>query len=168
MKNFAYSLFLLLILFCSGVSADEIMNFELTDGSIIHGRLISFNNGSYTIHSDSLGTVKIGETKMKLIRSGNQASAVEQSAKPAGIPSAVVITTGPEVQGLVNEMQGNEEIMPLIRALQDDPEMQALVNDPAVMKAISAGDLGALTANPKIMKLMKNPKVQEIQKKMLP
>jgi len=168
MKNFAYSLFLLLILFCSGVSADEIMNFELTDGSIIHGRLISFNNGRYTIHSDSLGTLKISETKMKLIRRGNQASAVEQSAKPAGIPSAVVITTGPEVQGLVNEMQGNEEIMPLIRALQDDPEMQALVNDPAVMKAISAGDLGALTANPKIMKLMKNPKVQEIQKKMLP
>ena len=168
MKHFAYSLFLFLILLCSSVSADEIMNFELTDGSIIHGRLISFSNGRYTIHSDSLGTLKISETKVKLIRRGNQAAAVERSAKPAGIPSGMVVTAGPEVQGLVNEMQGNEDIMPLIRALQDDPEMRALVNDPAVMKAISAGDLGALTANPKFMKLLKNPKVQEIQKKMLP
>ena len=167
MKNFAYSLVLLLILFCSGVSADEIMNFELTDGSIIQGRLVSFNNGRYTIHSDSLGTVKISEAKIKLMRRGNHVSAVERLAKPAGIPSGMAITAGPEMQGLVKEMQGNEDIMPLIRALQDDPELQALVNDPAVMKAISAGDLGALTANPKIMKLMKNPKVQEIQKKML-
>jgi hypothetical protein len=94
---------------------------------------------------------------MKLIRPGSQASAVKRSAKPAGIPSGMVVTTVPEVQGLVNEMQGNEDIMPLIRALQDDPEMRALVNDPAVMKAISAGDLGALTANPKFMKLLKKP-----------
>jgi hypothetical protein len=61
MKSFAYSLSFphpaLQQCICR-----QIMNFELSDGSIIHGRLISFSNGD-TIQSDSLGTVKISETK---------------------------------------------------------------------------------------------------------
>jgi hypothetical protein len=73
---------------------------------------------------------------------------------------------GPDVQGMVTKMQGDEEIMYLINSLKDDPEMQAILNDPETMKAISAGDLSALMANPKIMELLNNQKVREIQKKM--
>jgi hypothetical protein len=55
--------------------------------------------------------------------------------------------------------------MALILSLQDDPEMQALLNDPALLEAVQAGDLSALTANPRFMKLLDNAKVKEIQKR---
>ncbi len=162
MKSIYACITLLFVTLCSSAFAGDLADFELTDGSIIHGRLITFTKGRYTIQSKSLGTVTVSEDNVRLIRREGRLPAPGAAAKPAAGLG------GPEVQGLVKEMQGNEEIMALIRALQDDPELRALTNDPVVMKAISAGDLSTLMANPQVMKLLNNPKVQEIQKKLAP
>jgi len=71
-----------------------------------------------------------------------------------------------EVEGLKEQMLGDAGIMKLIMALQSDPQMQALLNDPAVMNAIQSGDLGALLQNPAFLKLLDNPRVKEIEKMM--
>lgn len=71
-----------------------------------------------------------------------------------------------QVQDLQEKMLADKDIMALILALRDDPEMQALLNDPAVVKAISQGDTNALTANPRFMQLLNNPRVREIQQLM--
>jgi hypothetical protein len=71
-----------------------------------------------------------------------------------------------QVQDLQEKMLADKDIMVLILALRDDPEMQALLNDPAVVKAVSQGDTGALTANPRFMQLLNNPRVSEIQQLM--
>ena len=52
----------------------------------------------------------------------------------------------------------------LIGALQSDPDMQALVNDPAILNAIQSGDISTLIQNPSFMKLLNNPRVREIEK----
>jgi hypothetical protein len=70
-----------------------------------------------------------------------------------------------QVRELQEKMLGDDLAMALILSLKDDPEMQALLNDPAVVSAVQAGDLGALTANPRFMKLLDNAKVREIQKR---
>jgi len=62
-------------------------------------------------------------------------------------------------------MMKDEGIMTLIRALQDDPEMQALLSNPAMMSAIQAGDIGTLMNNPSFLKFLNNPRVREIEKK---
>ncbi len=160
MKSIRICIILLIITFCGSAFAGELMDFELTDGTIIHGSLVSYANGIYTIKSKSLGVVKIGETKVKATRHADGAVAGRAEAPAAGGQF------GPGVQGMVTKMQGDEEIMSLINALKDDPEMQALINDPEVMNAISSGNLSALMANPKIMDMLNNPKVRQIQKKM--
>ena len=71
----------------------------------------------------------------------------------------------PQVQELQQKMLGDDQSMALILSLKDDPEVQALLNDPAVLEAVQAGDLAALTANPRFMKLLENAKVREIQKR---
>jgi hypothetical protein len=73
--------------------------------------------------------------------------------------------TSGQVQELQQKMLGDEQTMALIHSLKDDPEMQALLNDPAVLSAVQSGDLSALTANPRFMKLLENAKVREIQKR---
>ena len=67
----------------------------------------------------------------------------------------------------VQQILGDEQTMALILALQSDPEMQALLNDPAVLSAVQSGDLNALTTNPKFLKLLENQKVKEIQKRVV-
>ena len=71
----------------------------------------------------------------------------------------------PQVQELQQKMLGDEQTMALILSLKDDPEMQALLNDPAVLEAVQAGDLAALSANPRFMKLLDNARVKEIKKR---
>lgn len=143
------------ILLSTSAFAMDAAVIELNDGSVVHGRIVSFKNGRYTIETGSLGRMTISQEKVRSITS--EGGPRSTSAKS---------TAGPEVGDVMKEMQGNEEIMALVRALQDDPEMQALIEDPAVMNAIASGDLSTLMSNPQIMKLMENPKVKEIQKKM--
>jgi hypothetical protein len=71
----------------------------------------------------------------------------------------------PQVQELQQKMFTDEQTMALILSLKDDPEMQALLNDPKVQEAVQSGDLTALTANPRFMKLLDNANVKEIQKR---
>jgi hypothetical protein len=74
-------------------------------------------------------------------------------------------SAAPQVQELQQKMLADDQTMALILSLQNDPEMQALLNDPVLLEAVAAGDLTALTANPKFMKLLDNAKVKEIQKR---
>ncbi|RII31422.1 MAG: hypothetical protein CXR30_01005 [Geobacter sp.] len=69
-----------------------------------------------------------------------------------------------QVQKLQEEMLGNSDIMALIMALQHDPEMKALLDDPDVMSAVQEGDTEALQKMPLFMHLLNNPRIQEIQK----
>ena len=85
----------------------------------------------------------------------------ESPPPPSGSQGAV----SGQVQELQQKMLGDEQTMALILSLKDDPEMQALLNDPKVLEAVQAGDLSALTANPRFMRLLENSKVREIQKR---
>jgi hypothetical protein len=73
-------------------------------------------------------------------------------------PSAVT----PQVQELRERMLDDPGVMALILAMQNDPEVQALLSDPKIVAAVQAGDMGALLGDPRIMKLLENPRVQEI------
>jgi hypothetical protein len=44
--------------------------------------------------------------------------------------------------------------------------MQAILSDPSVMQAVQAGDTAALLNNPAFLKLINNPRVREIGKRM--
>ena len=94
----------------------------------------------------------------------NSGRAVPSATAGQGADAGGSIT--PQVEQLKERMQNDEATMALIRALLSDPQMQALLNDPAVLRAAQAGDLGVLLNNPDVMKLLANPKVQEIGKKM--
>jgi hypothetical protein len=70
-----------------------------------------------------------------------------------------------QVQGLQERMLNDPGIMALILSLQNDPEMQALLSDPAVVAAVQSGNLSALTSNPKVQSLLGKQQVKEIENK---
>jgi hypothetical protein len=144
-----------LSLVAGNARAGELRDIELKDGSIITGEVVSLNNGIYTIKSGTLGTLKVEESKVNIIR---------PKSPPRG-PGAAQNNTSSDVQTLQHRMMSDQEIMGLILSLQNDPDFKKLLEDPEIMKAVSACDVATLTANPKFMKLLGNPAVQEIQKK---
>jgi hypothetical protein len=159
MKTLTITCFLCLILFAAGAGAGELKVIELKDGSIITGEVISLGGGLYTIKSDSLGMIKVEESKIRAIRS---------KSPEKGSASAGPATQSSDAQALQQKMMGDQEIMTMVQALRDDPEFKKVMEDPVVMKAMKEGDVSALMANPQFRKLLNNPTVKEIEKKVQP
>ena len=136
--------------------AGEVREIDLSDGSVINGEVLSLRNGIYTVRSDTLGIVKLEESKVRAIRPRSPASGSQ--------PAQSGISSG-QAQSLQQKMMSDQEIMGLIQSLKNDPEFQKILEDPEIMKAVNAGDVSALAANPKFMKLLNNATVQEIEKK---
>ena len=132
------------------VLAGELREIELQDGSSITAEVLSLSNGVYTVRSESLGTIKLDEAKVRTIR--------------ARTASANTGTTG-RVRSLQENMLGDREIMNLINSLQNDPAFKKILEDPEILKAVNAGDIAALTANPRFMDLLNHSTVKEIEKK---
>jgi len=156
MRIIIFCSFLALTLGMRGASAGELRQIELTDGSTIAGEVLSMEGGIYTVRSAGLGTVKLEGSKIRAIRSGP--SSGSPAAAPGNGTDAVVRSVG-------KKMMGDQEVMALILSLQNDPEFQKVLEDPEIMNAVNAGDVAALTANPRFMQLLNNPTVQDIQKK---
>lgn len=142
------------ILLLAGISAAAGTRvIELVDGSTITGELLSLSGGVYTIRSSALGTIKIDEAKVAAIRSKGLTGSAD---------------TGSQVKSLQDSMMGQADIMAMIQTLQSDPEFQRVLKDPEIMKAVQAGDLAALMANPRFMSLLNNRAVRDIKSKLAP
>jgi hypothetical protein len=63
-------------------------------------------------------------------------------------------------------MKADQAIMEMIRGLKDDPSFRTVLEDPEIMRAVEAGDVAALMANPKFLQLLHNPTVRDIQNRM--
>jgi len=64
----------------------------------------------------------------------------------------------------VDNMQGallsDPESRDQVLSLGDDPQVKAILDDPATMRAVQAGDLSVLMNDPKIRALLQNPTVR--------
>jgi len=140
------------------VSAGELSEIELTDGSMIRGEIISFSNGVYTVKSGSVGTVRIDESNVQLIR-------VKSDRSPTRELSDSSLSS--EAQALQQLMMSDEQLLNNILSLQNDPDVQEILNDPAIVRAVNSGNIDALISNPKFMQLLVNPKIQSITREVV-
>jgi hypothetical protein len=160
MKFSAFSLFLGSL--SSAALAGSLSEIELLDGSKLYGEIVSFQKDAYTVRSPSLGTVNIESSKIRLIRLKPTSA---QTGAQTGVSTGADPSVRSEIEVLQKSMASDQATMGLITSLQNDPEVQALLKDQAIMSAITSGDLTALMANPQFLKLLENPKIQEIQRK---
>jgi hypothetical protein len=152
--------FLLIILFFGSlVSANTLNRFELKDGSVIQGKILSYSKGIYKINSDVLGTVALPEEKIKAIHPADDAnSSSENKAQPLA-PNAHKID---QVQ---KQMMNDPETVQLIQQLQNNPSVQEILQDKELMDAIAQGNLNRVGADPKIKALMQQETVGKIIEK---
>jgi hypothetical protein len=152
MQILILSWFLMLVFSFQSAAAGELRELDLFDGSTITGEVQSLSNGIYTVKSESLGIIKIEASKIRAIHAiSSSAGATTSNGIPVG-----------QLNSLQQRMLNDEEIMGLIQTLQNDPEFKKILEDPEIVKAVNAGDIAALQANPRFMKLLNNATVKEI------
>jgi hypothetical protein len=142
------SLLLLVVVFSANAFGGETREIELIDGSVIYGEVVSLSEGVYTLKTGGFGTIRIEEQKIRAIRlKGSEGAAGEQ------------------IQTLQQTMMSDEEIINIILSMQNDPDIQRVLEDPSIMKAVASGDVNALLSNPKFMKLLDKPEIRDITRK---
>lgn len=153
-KIVASGLGFLLIILClrSPVSAGALNRFELKDGSVIQGEILSYSKGVYTINSDALGAITLPESKIRAI----------QPASPAGNETQ---PSGPNINQMQQQMMNDPETVQLIQQLQSNPSVQEILQDKELMDAIAKGNLDRVGADPKIKALMQQETVGKIIEK---
>ena len=144
--------FLTLAAAATVVNAAETREIELNDGSVITGEIVSLSGGIYTVRSSTLGTLRIEASNIRVIR-------LQGSAAPGDV--------GGQIKSLQDKMLGDKEIMDAIRALQNDPDLQKILQDPEIMKAVQTGDIVTLLRNPEFMELLNKKAIQDINKKLV-
>jgi len=86
-------------------------------------------------------------------------------AQDAGDVSPSVADT---VQALQQRMLADPQLADAVHALSDNPQVQAILADPALAAALSRGDVATLLADPKIKRLADDPAVQSVTRQVAP
>ena len=160
MKKIFLSVFFVLA-FVSLVYAGEKSKIELTDGSTLGGEIVSFSEGKYTVMSPSLGVLRIEDSKVRAIHREGPAAGVPPKAK--GSFDAAQIQS--QVQKIQAVIASGPDIMKAISKLISDPDFQALLKDPELLKAARSMDMKALMANEKVVNLFSHPTLTELSQK---
>ena len=141
----------------SGVLASPTI--ELKDGSRIEGEIKGIENGVYTVVSPSLGTLHVAQSNIvRIVYSGDASNAAGSSAKSPARDDAM----SRDVQDLQTRLAQDPAAMQSIMSLQNDPQIQAVLSDPVIMKAVQEGDFMSLLTNPKIQALESNEHLKQL------
>ena len=128
---------------------------ELKDGSRIQGDVQGIKDGVYTVMSPSLGAVRVAQENIaRIVYDGSGANRTDPPTRDDDASR--------QIQQVQQRLAQDPEAMKAILSLQDDPQIQAILNDPAIMQAIEKGDYTSLLDNDKIKALESNPKLNEL------
>jgi len=152
---------LFLLGFCTTAYCGQMNRIILTDGSMVNGEIVSYENGIYVIRTANFGEVKVESAKVFRIDS-------IKSPLPS-VPSIPVIhssnPTSSEINRYRQELMSDPESAAIITGLAVDPQIQEIAKDPQLQDAVEAGDIQALMRNKKFIDMLNNPKMQDAIKK---
>ena len=132
---------------------------ELKDGSRIVGDIQGIEHGVYTVRSPSIGTVLVAQSDIaRIVYSDDVANAAGSSGKSPASGDAVA----GNIQQLLNGLMQDPASLQSIMSLQSDPQIQTVLNDPVIMKAIQDGDFTSLLGNAKIQSLESDAHLKQL------
>jgi hypothetical protein len=128
---------------------------ELKDGSRIQGDIQSIDHGVYTVTSSTLGTVHISQDNVARI-------VYDGSSSNRGSSPNVADDANRQIAEVQQRLAQDPDALKAIMGLQNDPQFQAILSDPTIMKAIQSGDYMSLLDNDKIKALESNVELKQL------
>src|ERR1044072_8225437 len=157
MKNFlSLLLFTYVLLNFTPAFADDNKTFALSDGTKIVGKLISVQNGTYTIQTSQLGTIQLKDAQIKSITTGfatDSSSSAQTNNQSQNLQMDKTQLQG-QVQQLQGQLMADPQFMAEIQTLINDEEVKTILSDPEVMQAVTSYDAATIQNNPKLQRLL--------------
>ncbi|MBI3602777.1 MAG: hypothetical protein HY209_07800 [Candidatus Omnitrophica bacterium] len=144
----------------TALSADQIIT--LKDGSQIKGELISAVAGVYTIHTPTMGDIKINASQVATIANAQ----IMPAANPDATPSPSDDVMNQKIRSAQTKLMGDPEMMAEIQEMVKDPELMQLLLDPTLTQEVMSHDTKAIQNNPKAQELINNPKMRALMDKL--
>lgn len=160
-KVFGLSFLLIFVFMVSTAGAGALSRFELMDGSVIQGEILSFANGIYQINSDILGTISLPEEKIRAIKPAHNSDSQAINSNESNEPNP----GAQKINRMQDRMLSDPETVRLIEELQNNPSVQQILQDEELMQAIAEGNLNRVGEDPKIKDLMNDQTVGKIIEK---
>ena len=143
----------------ASASAADPRQITLTDGSVVSGEIESVHDGIYTVRSALLGTLTLKDSDIRSIETPAAASAGENAASAPSVAEN-------QLDAVQHRILDDDGLMNSVTALKADPQFQDVLNDPDIMDALRAGNVDVLENNPKVRRLVDDPRLQDIVKKL--
>lgn len=145
------------------LAADD-SRLELTDGSVLLGEVVGFADGSYVIETATLGRVRVPQSRIVSIRpcAGCGGTSAPAGAASVSINPAEAADPGATVADLQRRMAADAGTMASLQALQNDPAVRAVLEDPALMRRIQSFDVEGLEGDPRLEALMRHPEIRAL------
>jgi len=154
--------FLFMVIFSFSIAGAGTLNqFELMDGSVIQGEILSFSKGIYKINSEVLGTISLPEEKIRAIKPVRNSGSQVKSSNGLNEPTPGV----QKIDQMQDRMLGDPETVRLIEGLKNNPSVQSILQDRELMRAIEQGNLNRVGEDPKIKALMNDKTIGKIIEK---
>lgn len=151
-------------LFLAGgaATAGAVREVVLEDGSVIRAEVLALRNGVYTLRSETMGEIDVNEDAIRAIRSPSAAGATVSGRTRSPVSSPGDGNAAAMRESILGSVMSNPNLLGMIFALRDDPEVQGVLRDADVMEMVMAGDLEGLKNDPKFRRLMENPGVRSL------
>ena len=168
MRKFAGIVFLLFLAGVGSAGAGQQATLELSDGSVIHGEILSMDGSVYRVKTSVLDTVTIDSSKIKSISFGNPAPGAGARVENSGRPTAV--NRAGEPQGAVSpNRNASETSAPVDTAKAGEPDpISSLVKDQvkAIQKSMLSNEgmldtLATLSEDPDVKAVLNDPEVMK-------
>lgn len=98
---------------------------------------------------------------LAVLLAGSVSRAALARAQDAG-GASLAGGSGNAVANMQGALMSDEQSRQQVLSLQDDPQVKAVLDDPATMRAVQSGDLNALMNDPKMRALLANPTVRSL------
>jgi hypothetical protein len=145
-----------LILFVSpATSAGDLNVFELNDGTAVIGTVTAYQDGVFSVSSPSLGTVRIPESEIRVMR------------KKGGPNPVSPARSVPDIESLQQSILADPEFARSLSSLAEDPSVQSLLGDPDLRRALESGDYDAMMNAPEFQQLLNHPEIQKMTQEIL-
>lgn len=145
------------------VQASKIIT--LQDGSQIKGTLVDVSGGEYVIATESFGTVTVNESDVVSMSAPGALPPMAPAASGAGFGDLAGNPMMQQVASMQTQIMADPNLMMDIQSMAGDPELAAILGDQQFMSLLMSGNTAALQSDPRMQRLMENPSMRNLIQK---
>ncbi len=138
---------------------------SLKDGSLIRGRLIGVENGSYIIQTEHLGEIKLNPDDINNLATNAPSSPAAQIKTLQSSTGELVVPQSGSTDALkaVQEtLLTDPKLFSLLQELMMDPEVVQIIQNSSLQQDLMTMDAEKIQNNADFQKLLQHPKIQKI------